>query len=67
MKKIVEYYLISTTDSFDIDRQVNERIQQGWQPYGNPFSTVVNKEEDGKPWAHWMEASYNQAMVKYEE
>jgi len=38
MSRVVEYDLASATDSQQLKAKVNERIAEGWQPYGTPFA-----------------------------
>jgi hypothetical protein len=54
MKRIVEYSTARDSSIKDLDRIVNELIDQGFQPYGSPYVT----EGD--------EFLACQAMVKYE-
>lgn len=38
MSRVVEYDLASAADSQQLKTKVNERIAEGWQPYGTPFT-----------------------------
>lgn len=53
--KIVDYYIVYSTQVLDITEPVKTMINQGWQPLGAPFLT------DGS--SDYMA----QAMVTYEE
>jgi hypothetical protein len=37
MRAITEYVTVSKLEVILLDRNVNERIQTGWQPYGDPY------------------------------
>jgi len=55
MKRITEYSTARDSNIKDLDRIVNEMIEQGFQPFSSPYVT----EGD--------EFLACQAMVKYEE
>ena len=55
MKRITEYSTARDSNIKDLDRIVNEMIEQGFQPFGSPYVT----EGD--------EFLACQAMVRYEE
>lgn len=55
MKRITEYTTARDSNIKDLDRIVNEMIEQGFQPFGSPYVT----EGD--------EFLACQAMVRYEE
>ena len=55
MKRIAEYTTARDSNIKDLDRIVNEMIEQGFQPFGSPYVT-----EGGEFLAC-------QAMVRYEE
>ena len=38
MNRIALYDIITASDSKSLAGKVNERIAEGWQPYGDPFS-----------------------------
>ena len=38
MSRIAEYNMITASDSKQLADKVNEKIAEGWQPYGDPFS-----------------------------
>lgn len=54
-RKIVEYYSIWSHNF--IDDEINDRIKNGWQPFGG-FSVFMDGDGD---------FTYCQAVVKYEE
>lgn len=60
MKKIIEYIIIEDHDSLCLGERINEYIEEGWQPYGSPFS--ANESSSGS-----ITYSICQAMVKYED
>jgi hypothetical protein len=37
MSRVVEYGLLSASDSQQLAAKVNERVAEGWQPHGSPF------------------------------
>lgn len=37
MRKIISYAAVNGLNMATIVDQVNESIEKGWQPYGNPF------------------------------
>ena len=52
MKQEIEHYVIKSSDFLDgMETEINSFIEQGYQPYGFPFSNTV-----------WR---YVQVMVKY--
>jgi hypothetical protein len=57
MKTIAEYTLLSESDAAALEKQANEMIKAGWQPFGSPCLFQANLEN----------ILYHQAMVKYEE
>ena len=66
MKEIQEYFLISTDNPLEFDNSINKMINDGWQPYGNPFISSENKDTpDGGFYNHLKETYFHQAMVKY--
>ena len=38
MSRIAEYDIITASDSKQLAAKINEKIAEGWQPYGDPFS-----------------------------
>ncbi len=38
INRFVEYDILSASDSKQLADKVNEKIAEGWQPYGDPFS-----------------------------
>ncbi len=38
MSRLAEYDIISASNSKQLADKVNEKISEGWQPYGDPFS-----------------------------
>ena len=55
-KKIVDYRVIAANFYALLGREVSDMIKQGWQPYGDPYSTVYQGSNN-----------HYQAVVKYEE
>ena len=55
--KIVEYYLISSVYRDNIVKRVNEKIEDGWQPFG---VLILGIDDRG-------DKTYTQPMVKYNE
>lgn len=39
--KIIKYELLCELDMNVLNRNVDEKINEGWQPYGNPYSVYV--------------------------
>ena len=35
MKRIIKYYTIAVENNLELDNAINNRIGEGWQPYGN--------------------------------
>jgi hypothetical protein len=66
MKKIVEY--LTVTGSMDLghfDKQINELLDKGFQPYGHPcIAGASSADADEHPQSDFLIA---QAMVRYEE
>lgn len=56
METIKEYELAGSESPNGLVDQVNDLIENGWQPFGNAF--VVPIESEGAAW-------YYQPMVKY--
>jgi hypothetical protein len=40
--KIADYKIIEEYDLEKLQKEVNEAIADGWQPYGNLFTYVIN-------------------------
>jgi hypothetical protein len=36
-KKIIEYFTVVDVDTKGLDKQVDSLVQQGYEPYGNPY------------------------------
>jgi hypothetical protein len=36
-KKIRAYYIVTSSNAADLERQVNERIKADWEPFGDLF------------------------------
>jgi len=60
-RNIIQYSLESGPDN-KLEAQVNQLINQGWQPYGAPYVVYVPSEEDG----YLGYLDHFQAMVKYQ-
>jgi hypothetical protein len=61
MKKIVEFTVLSAKYGIDLNKIVNEKILEGWQPFGN---LIIYDHRDSRVSAksEWM-----LPMVKYQE
>ena len=59
-KKIIDYKLLEG-GSYNFEEKIKEYIQNGYQPYGNPFPYYEDWARNG------MYSTIYQAMVKYEE
>lgn len=57
MKKIIKYEVFSVISPADLDKFVNEKISQGWQPYG-----FMQMCPDGAG-----EILFTQVVVKFED
>ena len=55
--KIVDYILVSSIYRPNIEKDVNEKIKDGWQPFG---ILILGLDDHGAK-------TYTQPMVKYEE
>jgi hypothetical protein len=70
MKKIVNYkFLNGHSDIQDLAKQVNQNINEGWQPFGSVLVTVIrgtDKIADGRVYPNDI-TLFNQPMVKYED
>ncbi len=67
MKKIIEYASIIHTSYKDesLDKMINQKIQEGFQPYGYPCAAGATKDSvDGERESDFLIV---QAMVKYED
>lgn len=53
MRKIIKYEIVSEND-------IEERLDEGWQPYGSPFYMPENKDLG-------LGEMNMQAMVKYQD
>ena len=38
MSRVAEYMLLSGSDSQKLSKVVNEKIREGWQPFGSPVT-----------------------------
>ena len=54
MKTIIEYSVLSSAMVERVSKLVNEQLAEGWQPYGNMFTSLSGNK-------------YIQPMVKYKE
>jgi hypothetical protein len=59
MKKVAKYTILTKPDSNSLERQVNEYISAGWQPYGDLQVNLIRSS--------LLRVDYTQAMVKYEK
>lgn len=55
-RKVIDYDVVSISDANQFVERVNEKIKDGWELFGNPFS--IHDEVDE-------EDCFVQAMVKY--
>ena len=37
MDRITEYTFVASAGTASLAKQINEQVQEGWQPYGTPF------------------------------
>jgi len=58
MKTIIEYAIVSEINPFDVAKQVNEKIKEGYQPYGDIQYCDVGPSGNQK----W----FLQVLVKYQ-
>ncbi|HEX3799193.1 MAG TPA: hypothetical protein VH413_10870 [Verrucomicrobiae bacterium] len=66
MNKIIEYAVVvaSVHNHWEMGDAVNEKIKQGFQPYGHPCASgATSKNSDGDDESDFIIV---QAMVKYE-
>lgn len=70
MKKIVNYKFLNGHSAIeDLEKQVNQNINEGWQPFGSVLVTVIrgmDKIKDGQVFPNDI-TLFNQPMVKYED
>jgi hypothetical protein len=59
MKKVAKYSILTKQDAYSLEKQVNEYISAGWQPYGDLQVTLIRSSP--------LQVDYTQAMVKYEK
>jgi hypothetical protein len=57
--KIVEYDIITSADYTEVIDEVNQKIEEGWQPFG-PCQTALAAYGEELQWDH------TQTMVKYD-
>jgi hypothetical protein len=66
MKEIIDYYLVEYSKVLDLHNRIRVMIANGWQPFGSPFSVVIEGYwEDGRKLGGGV--IYHQAIVKYKE
>ncbi len=65
MKEIKKYTIITTIYYSALIKSVNEKIEKGWQPYGN-LNTVNNPKKNNMG-SETSQIEYTQAMVIYIE
>ena len=63
MKKIKTYNIVVNTDYGSLVSTINQRIVQGWQPYGS-LTIATTKKENVAPTV--LITTYAQAIVIYE-
>ena len=57
MREITAYSIVKNEDALDLSDYITRMIDEGWQPYGSPFT-----------YTHRMMGTfYCQAMVVYED
>ena len=61
MEKIVKYCVIERLFSDSLEKDVNEKIEEGWQPFGG---LIVKKHVNDSPNYSF---AYIQSMIKYGE
>ncbi len=72
-QKIIEYWMCTSITDSDLDGYVNEKIKEGFQPYGTPFMMATPSSQwDEEPLERIFVKDgvvpvYAQAMVKYED
>jgi hypothetical protein len=59
--EVFDYITVGSIGSTELDKAVKEKLNNGWQPYGNPH-TVVVQGNDGTATVYCY-----QAMVKYKK
>jgi hypothetical protein len=55
MKKVVEYKTVSTRETDDLDKRVNELLKEGYSLYGDPYI---------RPAEHEVPIHHCQVMIK---
>lgn len=62
--KITSYNIVASTNYAELVSQINERINQGWQPYGSLSSTSIsiNDKSETK-----IQTNFFQPIVLYSE
>ena len=61
--KVQEYQVLTTSSLKQLNIDVNEYIQQGWQPFGGVCRNYIDKSFD----VDYQESEYAQAMVIFED
>lgn len=59
MKKIAQYTILESPDSYALSKNVSQHIEWGWQPYGSLQVTLIKNS--------LLDMRYSQAMIKYAE
>ena len=54
-RRILEYVMVSDSSAYGITRDINRKMEEGWELYGDPMMSKGRYSEN-----------YSQAMVKYE-
>ena len=65
----MKYELVYAYCVGDLEEYVNNRLQDGWELYGSPFSTIESSEKctsNSGNNTFFNEVQYVQAMVKHE-
>jgi hypothetical protein len=65
-RNIVEYTMVSFTNSNELNMQIKKLVEENYQPYGMPFSGIHVNFDQANGNVHSV-PFINQAMVKYEE
>lgn len=56
------YKTITASNEEDLDKEVNEYLEQGWELYGNPYTTGWRKIPEDT--SYYWEIDYFQAIIK---
>lgn len=69
MRAVVEYCTLAGFGINDINREVNEKLHEGWELYGSPTFVITDValrwSEDGRNYES--RCGYSQVMVRYKK